>query len=203
MTEQAATVPNLASMPVSTPESTERRCPWCSQPLPPTATDQCPSCHANLVSTATASENMPGLTAVESDTATRIRRAEAPKRSKLLAWISGDIDEESLPPSEAAAEAFAPPSKDVRREIWRLTLEAEGLEVMPDGEIVLPGAPAADAPAQDAPAATAAPPTPMEAVASSVADAPTTSPAPVEAVDAPVEPAVDTPSAPTPMGPAA
>ena len=123
----------------------ERRCPWCSQVLPADATVRCPQCHANLVAGADA--RLPGLTEVEAPSATRARRAEAPRRSKLLSWISGEIDDDQGPPDgPSATDALAPPPRDVRREMLRLQLQADGLTVSPDGSIALPVSPAPSAP---------------------------------------------------------
>ena len=77
---------------------------------------------------------------VEAPASTRARRAESPKRGRLLSWISGEVDDASVLGPPDAPDALAPPSKQVRREIWRLTLEAEGIPVSEDGEILLPTA---------------------------------------------------------------
>ncbi len=155
----AAAAPSAASGMPEADTPTESRCPWCSELLPVDATVSCPACHANLH--AEGETRLPGLTEVETSTATRVRLAEAPRRSKLLAWISGDIDDEPFAPAAAGApEAVALPPRDVRREMLRLKLEAEGLTVTPAGSIELPAAdPASATPAVDAPVtADASPP---------------------------------------------
>ena len=133
-TTTAAPPASVTDQPVNDAPTT-RRCPWCSEPLPEEATERCPSCHANLV--AEGETRLPGLTEVEAPGAVRVRRAEAPKRSKLLSWISGDIDEESGAPV-GDPEAVALPPRDVRREMLRLQLEAEGITVAADGSIEVP-----------------------------------------------------------------
>lgn len=94
-------------------------CSWCSAEVPEGATN-CPSCGANLVPDG--DPNVPGVTAV--DAASIIRSKTAPQpRSRLLSWISGEYTPET--PSQAEAQAIAPPDLEVRREIFRLELEAE------------------------------------------------------------------------------
>jgi len=139
-----------------------RNCPWCSEPLPESATDRCPSCQANLVADGEA--RIAGLTEVEASMASRVRRGEAPKRSKLLSWISGEVDDVPALRESVAPDALALPPRDVRREMLRLKLEAEGLTVTPDGAIGLPSADARPA-APDAPdAAPAAEPDQAEEI---------------------------------------
>src|SRR5258706_8111421 len=94
-------------------------CPWCSAALTPDAT-VCPSCGANLV--ADGDPNVPGVTAIDAASLVRSKSA-APQRSRLLSWISGEYESDT--PSEAEAQAIAPPDLEVRREILRLELEAE------------------------------------------------------------------------------
>jgi hypothetical protein len=152
---------------------TARRCPWCSELLPEDATERCPACNANLVAEGEA--RIAGLTEVEGATAARVRRADAPKRSKLLSWISGDVDEESSTVAPSAPDALDPPDRDVRREMLRLKLEAQGLTVAADGSIEFPtdaARPAGDAPEGDA-----------EAVAAPLDTATTTADAPAEATE--------------------
>ena len=94
-------------------------CSWCSTEVAE-GTATCPSCGANLVPDG--DPNVPGVTAV--DAASIIRSKTAPQpRSRLLSWISGDYETDL--PSKAEQQAIAPPDLDVRREIFRLELEAE------------------------------------------------------------------------------
>lgn len=124
------------------------RCPWCSALLPADTSVRCPHCHASLI--AEADTRLPGLTEVEAPAANKSRRVAAQRRSKLLAWISGEIDDDPSPVGgQSAADAIAPPDRDVRREMLRLRLEAEGLTVDADGSIRLKAAPATEAPGAD------------------------------------------------------
>jgi hypothetical protein len=173
-------------LPVGIEPLSNLRCPWCSEPLPADATEQCPACHANLIPHP--DERLPGLTEVEPVAASKTRRPDPARRSKLLAWISGDVDlDAAVAASErtASPEALDLPSREVRREIWRLTLEAEGLAVSDAGDISIsgdeseaesedgselhadPAAPAAAAPAAAVPAVAA----PVAAAAADAAPA--------------------------------
>jgi hypothetical protein len=148
MTQESTTIASPAEGPSGTAVGTEaiiaRRCPWCSEVLPASETVRCPHCYANLVPDG--EPHVPGLTEVEAPTAAKVRRAEPPKRSKLLSWISGEVTDDSTPPvTNIAAEALAPPARDVRREMLRLQLEAEGVTVSEDGKIELPAAAMAEA----------------------------------------------------------
>ena len=71
---------------------------------------------------------MPGLTQVAPSALKKVVAAEPVRRSRLLAWISGEIIDD-VPPTEAPSAALAPPSRDVRREILRLELEAAGITI--------------------------------------------------------------------------
>jgi hypothetical protein len=162
MTHEATiTLTSAAPSATAAPETAPavRRCPWCSERLPAGSLDTCPSCHANLVAGGDA--RLPGLTEVEAVSAVRARRADAPRRSRLLSWISGDVDD--LPeasPTGVTPDAIALPDRDVRREMLRLQLEAEGITVAADGSLALPddadtaagtaGSPATPAPADPA-----------------------------------------------------
>ncbi len=96
-----------------------RRCPWCSAVLPPSAADECPSCHAHLVEAE--GVEIPGVTAVDpSFTATNA----APRRVRALGSLLGSSDDDVALPSPDELPALAPPDFDVRREMLRLELEA-------------------------------------------------------------------------------
>ena len=162
MTQDVTTTAPVATAPVVAPPAPVARCPWCSELLPPGTADQCPHCHANLV--AGGDSRLPGLTEVEAPTAAKARRLDTPRRSKLLSWISGDIDDDQGPASggDVAPDAFALPPRDVRREMLRLQLEAEGISVAADGTLELSSEMTADN--GDAPATSpAADPVPEEA----------------------------------------
>jgi len=99
------------------------RCNWCSAVLPSDHETVCPSCGATLVGDGDTS--VPGLTAIDAEAILRSARAAKSKsRSRLLGWISGDVDDDggSL---TATPGSLAPPPADVRREILRLELEAQ------------------------------------------------------------------------------
>jgi hypothetical protein len=92
-------------------------CPWCSAAL--TADPAvCPSCGAIL--TADDEPDLPGVTAVDEKVARGVKRPGS--RSRLLSWISGDNQDDL--PSQADAQALAPPDPEVQHEILRLELEA-------------------------------------------------------------------------------
>jgi hypothetical protein len=93
------------------------RCPWCSAELADPEATTCPSCQANLVGDA--DKQLPGLTAVDLEKLA-FRRALPQKKSRIMSWISGDLDYED------ATEPIAPPGSldrppiEVRREMLRL-----------------------------------------------------------------------------------
>jgi hypothetical protein len=103
------------------------RCPWCSAALPEATLEHCPSCRAQL--SGSVDSGVPGLTEVQP--AQKAAPLESVKRNRLLAWISGEVLDDQIVPSNtpAGAEAIAPPSRDVKREILRLQLEAAGIQV--------------------------------------------------------------------------
>ncbi len=93
------------------------RCPWCSAELPDPTAKTCPSCQANLVGDV--DKQLPGLTAVDLEKLA-FRRGAPQKKSRIMSWISGDLDYED------ATEPIAPPGSldlppiEVRREMLRL-----------------------------------------------------------------------------------
>ncbi len=108
MTDNAATKPTFS-------------CPWCSAELPASGMETCTSCGATLTGEADA----PGLTTFDGIALDRaLRGASTQRRSRLLAWITGD-DSELTDPSPAAPGSLAPPPPEVRREMLRMELEAE------------------------------------------------------------------------------
>ena len=105
------------------------RCPWCSAGLALGAgLASCPSCGAQLSGDDDAA--MPGLTQVVPVTMKKTVSAEPVRRSRLLAWISGEMIDETSE-SAATSEALALPSRDVRREILRIELESAGIPIPP------------------------------------------------------------------------
>jgi len=106
----------------SAPQPTHPICPWCSGELPLAPAETCPSCGATLISDA--DTPLPGVTALDPEAIIRgIRPTTPPRRSKILAWITGDegADEEA----RAAPGSLEPPPPDVRREMLRMEIEAE------------------------------------------------------------------------------
>jgi hypothetical protein len=99
------------------------RCPWCSAELPRTRarSKTCPSCHANLAGDRDA--QLPGLTAIDLEKLA-FRRSTSPKRSRLMSWISGDLDYEDATEPVAPPGSLAPPPLEVRREMLRLEMDA-------------------------------------------------------------------------------
>jgi hypothetical protein len=68
------------------------RCPWCSGELPAARAASCPSCGATLVEPET---SVPGVNSVDAETISRAVRMATPiRRSRLVAWITGDDDAE-------------------------------------------------------------------------------------------------------------
>jgi hypothetical protein len=97
-------------------------CPWCSTPLPAADAETCPNCGAQLIPDTDA--QVPGVTAIDAEAIVRAARNPAPqRRSRLLAWISGEYDGEAEAPPPPGS--VAPPDNAVRREMLRLELEAE------------------------------------------------------------------------------
>ena len=183
MIDDATTLPLDATPAPSAVEVAPavRHCPWCSELLPADATVRCPSCHANLV--ADGETHFPGLTEVEAPAVARARRLDAPKRSKLLAWISGEVEDEGpiVPGGPSDPDAVALPPNDVRREMLRLQLEAKGLTLTEDGAVEPAiDATEAEADAADA-AATDAGPATSEATRAPAASSPSASSEPAEA----------------------
>ena len=97
-------------------------CNWCSAILPSDHEEVCPSCGATLLGDGETS--VPGLTAIDAEAILRSARAAKSKpRSRLMGWISGDTDDEGS--GTAAPGSLAPPPAEVRREMLRLSLEAQ------------------------------------------------------------------------------
>lgn len=105
-------------------------CPWCSAALTADAT-VCPSCGANLV--ADGDPNVPGVTAIDAASLIRSNSSQRP-RSRLLSWISGEVEADL--PSKTEAQAIAPPDDEVRREILRLELEAEVANLQAEADAI-------------------------------------------------------------------
>jgi hypothetical protein len=97
------------------------RCQWCSQPLPSASLATCPSCGAKLHGDGDA--QLPGVTTLDTDAILRARASAARPRSRLLSFITGDVDDGAS--SMADVASIAPPSVAVLREMRRLELAAE------------------------------------------------------------------------------
>jgi hypothetical protein len=106
------------------------RCPWCSAPLASLELETCPSCGAQL--NAPTEADVPGVTTIDV-AALAWKAGTPPRRNRLLSWISGD-DDSPVDTSGASPSAVEPPSMAVRREMLRLELEAEGINVPHDAE---------------------------------------------------------------------
>ena len=97
------------------------RCPWCSADLPDPDAKTCPSCEANLSAEVEAA--VPGLTAIDLERLA-FRRSTAPKKSRLMSWISGDSDYEDATDPVAPPGSLDLPPFEVRREMLRLEMAA-------------------------------------------------------------------------------
>lgn len=97
------------------------RCPWCSGALSDPDAKTCPTCGANLASEADA--QLPGLTAIDLEKLA-FRRTVAPRRNRLMSWISGDLDYEDAADPVAPPGSLEPPPFEVRREMLRLEMAA-------------------------------------------------------------------------------
>ena len=157
---------------IAAPGST---CPWCSTPLPAAGAETCPSCGAQLIPDTDA--QVPGVTAIDAEVIVRAARNPAPqRRSRLLAWISGEYDGESEAP--APPGSVSPPDNAVRREMLRLELEAEVRNLQAEAGLALSEAEVEA----------------REQAADALAEMPDAADAPDEAIEPPDAP--DTPEAP-------
>jgi len=108
------------SDPMST---TETRCPWCSAVLPDATEDRCPSCGAQLTHASGTEPSLPGVTALDPEAILRAR-SDARGRGGILSFLTNsDLPQPSGTGTEA--ESLAPPDDAVRREMFRLQIEAE------------------------------------------------------------------------------
>jgi hypothetical protein len=119
---------------LSSGESAERICPWCSATYTGDPED-CPSCGAALSVDPTTDTSLPGLTAIDAAAIVRAKTPVTRPRNRILSWISGEYPDEV--PSAAEAGALAPPDLDVRREMLRLELEAEVANLQAEADSLL------------------------------------------------------------------
>jgi hypothetical protein len=108
-------------------------CPWCSAGLPSPGLPRCPTCGAVL--TSDVDESLPGLTAIDAAAIVRSKQTAIRPRSRLLSWLSGDDGDESF--TKAEGHALEPPDLAVRREIFRLELEAEVANLQAENEAIM------------------------------------------------------------------
>ncbi len=109
-------------------------CPWCSATYTGDR-ETCPSCGAALTTDPAADPSLPGLTAIDTAAIVRAKTPVARPRNRLLSWISGEYPDEAGAVAEAGA--LAPPDPAVRREMWRLELEAEVANLQAEADAIL------------------------------------------------------------------
>ena len=99
-------------------------CPWCSDLLPEPGAEKCPSCGAALTTVPDSPAEIKGVTTLDTEAILRARsELSRPRGNRLLSFITGEIPVDTSTP--AAAEVFAPPPEDVRREMLRLQMDAQ------------------------------------------------------------------------------
>jgi hypothetical protein len=104
-------------------------CPWCSVLLPTPGATTCPECGAALSAVPNAPAEIRGVTTLDTEAILRARSSVSPPRgSRLLSFITGEIPVDTSTP--AAADAFAPPSEEVRREMRRLQIDAQQADLV-------------------------------------------------------------------------
>ena len=109
-------------------------CPWCSATYTGDP-EHCPSCGAVLAVDPAADPSLPGLTAIDTAAIVRAKTPTTRSRNRILSWISGEYPDETT--SVADAGALAPPEPAVRREIFRLELEAEVANLQAEADALL------------------------------------------------------------------
>ena len=116
------TWPNSMSDPIT-------HCPWCSVLLPEPGVEQCPACGAALTAVPNSPADIKGVTTLDTEAILRARsEVSRPRGNRLLSFITGEVPVDTSTP--AAAEVFAPPPDDVRREMLRLQMEAERADLV-------------------------------------------------------------------------
>ena len=98
-------------------------CPWCSVLLPEPGVEHCPACGAALTAVPDSPAEIKGVTTLDTEAILRARsEVSKPRYNQLMSLITGEVPVDTTTP--AAAEVFAPPPDDVRREMLRLEAEA-------------------------------------------------------------------------------
>lgn len=100
------------------------RCPWCSAELPDPGAPRCPSCGAALVAAPEATDNIKGVTTLDTEAILRARSEPSRSRNnRILSFITGEVPVEADAPIDPGS--LARPDLAVRREMLRLQIEAE------------------------------------------------------------------------------
>ncbi len=104
-------------------------CPWCSVLLPEPGVEQCPACGAALTAVPNSPTEIKGVTTLDTEAILRARSSlSQPRGNRFLSFITGEIPVDTSTP--AAAEVFAPPPEDVRREMMRLQMDAQRADLV-------------------------------------------------------------------------
>jgi len=104
-------------------------CPWCSVLLPEPGVEQCPACGAALTAVPNSPAEIKGVTTLDTEAILRARSSlSQPRGNRFLSFITGEIPVDTSTP--AAAEVFAPPPEDVRREMVRLQMDAQRADLV-------------------------------------------------------------------------
>ena len=108
-------------------------CPWCSAALPAGGSARCPSCGAALINEV--DEALPGLTAIDAGAIIRSRQSAIRPKSRLLSWLSGEDPDDVF--TKAEGNALEPPELAVKREMFRMELEAEVANLQAENDAIL------------------------------------------------------------------
>ncbi len=104
-------------------------CPWCSVLLPEPGVEQCPACGAALTAVPNSPAEIKGVTTLDTEAILRARsEVSKPRYNRLMSFITGEVPVDTSTP--AAAEVFAPPPEDVRREMVRLQMDAQRADLV-------------------------------------------------------------------------
>lgn len=104
-------------------------CPWCSVLLPEPGVEQCPACGAALTAVPNSPAEIKGVTTLDTEAILRARsEVSKPRYNRLMSFITGEVPVDTSTP--AAAEVFAPPPEDVRREMMRLQADAQRADLV-------------------------------------------------------------------------